>query len=76
MEKEAHKFWDSFWKCESKAGCGQKNLYGTKKIVIPGNGLTVLEMRGNVCFNSIKIKSLICIRNLSWFQRETGLRVV
>ena len=36
MEKEAHKFWDSFWKCESKAGCGQKNLYGTKKLLSRG----------------------------------------
>ena len=40
MEKEAHTFWNSFWKCESKAGCGQKNLYGTKKIVIPRNGIS------------------------------------
>jgi hypothetical protein len=47
---------------ENKAGCGQKNLFGIKKIVIQANGPIDLEIRGNDYFSLIKVKDLICIK--------------
>ena len=47
---------------KSRAGCGRRNSFGTRRIAIRENGQIGSEMLGKGAYNSIRPKSSICIK--------------